>query len=95
MLPKVDYDALGGVHPKLARGQVWCHKCGHTERVNAGNALRWGWAMHCGETMSLDSPEELAARKKAISRAPISSRFCRPRATRRIRLKIADYRLHS
>ena len=47
---------------KLARGQVWCCKCGSTQMVNSGGALRNGWPKCCGETMTIDSPEERAAR---------------------------------
>lgn len=44
--------------PKLKRGQIWCHKCGHSENINSEVCLRYGWPKHCGETMSIDSPEE-------------------------------------
>jgi hypothetical protein len=44
--------------PQLKRGQVWCHTCGHTERVDSAACLRSGWPTHCGETMSIDSPDE-------------------------------------
>jgi hypothetical protein len=56
--PLVDYEALGKVHPKLARGQVWCTACGHTERTDSGHNLRRGWPKCCGFTMTIDSPEE-------------------------------------
>lgn len=46
--------------PQLRRGMVWCRKCGHSEKVNSAAALRHGWPMHCGETMTIDSPEERA-----------------------------------
>jgi len=46
------------VVPALKRGQVWCHKCGHTERVDSAACLAKGWPKHCGHTMSIDSPEE-------------------------------------
>ena len=49
--------------PQIKRGQVWCHKCGATQNVNGANCLRHGWPLHCGETMSVDSPEERRARK--------------------------------
>ena len=51
--------------PKLKRGQVWCHKCGHTEKVNSAHCLETGWPTHCDETMTIDSPEEHEARKAA------------------------------
>jgi hypothetical protein len=44
--------------PALQRGRVWCHQCGHTEAVDSAQCLRDGWPRHCGETMSIDSPEE-------------------------------------
>lgn len=44
--------------PALKRGRVWCHTCGHTEAVDPAQCLRSGWPTHCGQTMSLDSPEE-------------------------------------
>lgn len=52
------YATLGGCHPKLARGQVWCVRCGRTRRVDSGVCLRSGWPECCGETMTIDSPEE-------------------------------------
>lgn len=54
----LNYEQLGKVHPKLARGQVWCRTCRHTERVNSGYALRNGWPKCCGYTMTIDPPEE-------------------------------------
>ena len=52
---------LGTCHPKLSRGQVWCRKCGATQKVNSGECFRSGWPMCCGETMTIDSPEERRA----------------------------------
>lgn len=54
------YGKLANCHPSLTRGQVWCHQCGHTQMVNAYITLRVGWPKHCGQTMSIDSPEERA-----------------------------------
>lgn len=48
--------------PQIKRGRVWCHKCGHTAEVDGAHCLAHGWPLHCGETMSIDSPEELRAR---------------------------------
>lgn len=48
--------------PRLNRGLAWCHRCGHQKRVNSAQCLRNGWPMCCGETMSIDSPEERAGR---------------------------------
>lgn len=47
--------------PQIKRGRVWCHKCGHTEQVDGAHCLRHGWPLHCGQTMSIDSPEERKA----------------------------------
>jgi hypothetical protein len=44
--------------PQLARGLVWCTRCGRTEKVNAAECLRYGWPKCHGETMTIDSPEE-------------------------------------
>ena len=49
---------MGGSHPSLSRGQVWCKRCGRSEKVNSANCLRTGWPKCCGETMTIDSPEE-------------------------------------
>ena len=48
--------------PQIARGQVWCKKCGHTEKVNGTAAIfGGGWPKCCGYTMTIDSPAEQAA----------------------------------
>ena len=44
--------------PQLARGQVWCKRCGATQSVNSAECLRLGWPKCCNETMTIDSPEE-------------------------------------
>ncbi|WP_368911598.1 hypothetical protein [Taklimakanibacter deserti] len=49
--------------PQLKRGILWCTKCGHTTSIDAADALRNGWPRHCGYTMTIDSPEERAARR--------------------------------
>lgn len=51
---------LGGCHPKLARGRVWCTKCGYTMKVDSGRAMASGWPECCGYTMTIDSPQERA-----------------------------------
>jgi len=51
-------DTLATCHPKLTRGQVWCFKCGRSQKVNTAECFRSGWPKCCGETMSIDSPEE-------------------------------------
>lgn len=60
----VNYQQLGQAHPKLSRGQVWCTRCDHTEKVDSGEAMRSGWPLHCGLTMTIDSPEERGAKEK-------------------------------
>ncbi len=49
------------LHPKLARGRVWCTSCGHTQAVNSADAMKYGWPKCCGYTMTIDSPEERAS----------------------------------
>lgn len=57
---------LGSIHGKLAsssakmkRGMVWCRKFGHSQRIDtARNAGRLSWPTCCGQTMTIDSPEE-------------------------------------
>lgn len=44
--------------PQIERGQVWCRKCGKTQRINSEWAVREGWPKCCGYTMTIDSPEE-------------------------------------
>jgi hypothetical protein len=56
------YRDMASSSPQLKRGRVWCHKCGHSQQVDSGECLRNGWPKCCGETMSIDSPEERAAR---------------------------------
>lgn len=51
--------------PQLARGRVWCYVCGHTETVDSAHCLIAGWPEHCGQTMSVDSPEERAGLEPA------------------------------
>lgn len=52
------HDELATVHPKLARGQVWCRTCGATKRVDSAECLRSGWLRCCGSTMTIDAPAE-------------------------------------
>lgn len=47
--------------PQLRRGRVWCRLCGATQRVDSANCLAHGWPLCCGETMTIDSPEEREA----------------------------------
>ncbi len=55
------YYKLAQCHEKIARGQVWCVQCGNTEAVEAEHAFKYGWPQCCGETMTIDSPEERQA----------------------------------
>ena len=50
--------SLAGTSPQLCRGQVWCLKCGRTQKVDSAECLGYGWPECCGETMTIDSPEE-------------------------------------
>lgn len=56
------YAEIGKI-PQIARGRVWCHRCGNTMQVNGVGCVRHGWPRCCGETMSIDSPEERAAHR--------------------------------
>ena len=44
--------------PQLQRDQVWCRQCGKTKRTDSADAMRHGWPKCCGNTMTIDSPEE-------------------------------------
>lgn len=61
-LPPVErlYSEIAAI-PQLARGLVWCTKCGRKQIVKAGYCLRYGWPKCCGYTMTIDSPEERRA----------------------------------
>lgn len=48
-------------HTKLKRGKVWCVVCGRTQDVDSAECLRNGWPKCCGQTMTLDSPQERIA----------------------------------
>jgi hypothetical protein len=47
--------------PRLNRGQVWCRTCGVTLRVDPAECLKRGWPKCCGQTMTIESPEEQEA----------------------------------
>ena len=51
-------DDLATCHPSIARGRVWCKKCGRTKKVDPAECFRSGWPECCGHTMTIDSPEE-------------------------------------
>lgn len=52
------YKNLTECHPLLSRGMVWCKKCGRSQKVNSTKCFQHGWPECCGETMTIDSPEE-------------------------------------
>ena len=61
--------------PQLRRGQVWCLTCGVTYAIDSANALRHGWPKHCEQTMTIDSPDERAARgSRCLVRGPCYGR---------------------
>lgn len=51
-------EALAKSHSKLSRGRVWCRKCSRSQSVDAADCLRRGWPECCGETMTIDAPNE-------------------------------------
>lgn len=51
------HDKIANSHPSLKRGQVWCRKCGSSQKVNSADALRSGWPKCCGQTMAIDHPD--------------------------------------
>lgn len=63
------YEAVANSHPKLRRGRVWCRTCGRKRDIDAQTCLQGGWPMCHGETMTLDSPEERAARSNIANPA--------------------------
>lgn len=68
------YQKIANSHPSLARGKVWCRKCGNEKSVNPSNALRNGWPECCGQTMTIDSPEEQKGGIGKTKKWPISQR---------------------
>jgi len=55
------HDKIADAVPQIKRGQVWCHQCGATRKVDGAHCLAHGWPKCCGYTMSIDSPAERAA----------------------------------
>ena len=55
------HELLAQSHPKIRRGQVWCRTCSATMRVDPDDCLAHGWPSCCGQTMTLDAPDERAA----------------------------------
>ncbi|MBE7465442.1 MAG: hypothetical protein HS116_18345 [Planctomycetes bacterium] len=51
------HEQIARSHPKLARGQVWCRRCGGTRKVDPAASLQAGWPKCCGATMTIDAPE--------------------------------------
>ena len=52
------HEVLAESHPSIKRGRVWCRRCGRSEKVNPAKCLAHGWPKCCGETMTIDAPEE-------------------------------------
>lgn len=52
------YGKMAVSHPKLSRGQVWCKRCDRKLKVDSARCLSKGWPECCGETMTIDPPEE-------------------------------------
>jgi Zn finger protein HypA/HybF involved in hydrogenase expression len=50
--------------PQLRRGLVWCTTCGREQKVDSAECLRSGWPKCHGQTMTIDSPDERALRRK-------------------------------
>lgn len=55
-------DSVVEVVPQLKRGLVWCQSCTITKEINPELCLRTGWPKCCGQTMTIDSPEERKSR---------------------------------
>ena len=45
-------------HPKLVRNKVWRRICGREENVDFKRCMKEGWPKYCGETMTIDSPDD-------------------------------------
>lgn len=62
----MDFNKVVREVPQLRRGVVWCLTCERSQDVDTADLLRrGGWPRCCGQTMSLDSPEE----RKALSQS--------------------------
>lgn len=62
------HEKMARSHPSLERGRVWCTECGASRRVDSAEAMRSGWPLCCGYTMTIDSPEERATRGETDDR---------------------------
>ena len=58
------HEDVAAAEPKLVRGKAWCRHCGTELTVNAARCMRQGWPTCCGETVTIDSPEEREARAR-------------------------------
>jgi hypothetical protein len=58
--PDLLHEKIASEVQQLARGQCWCVWCGRMQRVDGAQCLRTGWPMCCGQTMTIDSPQERA-----------------------------------
>jgi hypothetical protein len=58
------YDDLAKCDPKIARGKVWCVKCGKSLSVDPARCFQFGWPKCCDATMTIDSPQWRAAHRK-------------------------------
>lgn len=56
--PHTIHNDIAANDPKIMRGQVWCRRCGTTQKVDPIACLQSGWPRCCGSTMTIDSPEE-------------------------------------
>lgn len=53
------YKTIVNCCDELKRNQVWCTHCGKTlKNIDSSYCLEHGWPKCCGETMSINSPEE-------------------------------------
>ena len=60
------YQTIVDQTPKLKRGRVWCRACGTSLGVDPVAALKRGWPLCCGQSMTLDSPAERAGQGGAV-----------------------------
>lgn len=60
--PAQVYKGMAETVPQLRRGIVWCVQCCASAKLDSAHCLAHGWPKHCGQTMTIDSPEERAKR---------------------------------
>lgn len=63
----MNFDLIVESVPQLKRGIVWCRKCGVSVATSSVMNLCNGWPKCCGETMTIDSPEERARLTRCLS----------------------------